>query len=123
MSAGTGTPINSEFPIHYVARYGYVWRPGLQRGLSMPGNPPTVLRYVTTPDRRTVDYFGDRKVRINFLNRFYIDLTSILLNVSLLAALWFFLFYLLSNWFSFRLTEQAPKMEAQQRSTPCNQNS
>ena len=85
--------LRGEFPIHYVARYGYVWRPGLQRGLSMPGNPPTVLRHFTTPrgnDRRTVDYVGNRKVRINFLNKVYVDLTSILLNVILLVALWFF---------------------------------
>ena len=59
----------------------------------MPGNPPTVLRHFTTlrgKDQRTVDYVGNRKVRMNFLNRFYADLTSILLNVILLAALWFF---------------------------------
>ena len=70
-----------------------VWRPGLQRGLSMPGNPPTVLRHFTTlrgKDQRTVDYVGNRKVRMNFLNRFYVDLTSILLTVIFLAALWFF---------------------------------
>ena len=92
LSCNIGRDI-SEFPIHCVARYGYVWRPGLQRCLSMPGNPPTVLRHFTTPrgkDQRTVDYVGNRKVRMNFLNRFYVDLTSILLNVILLAALWFF---------------------------------
>ena len=91
----------------------------------MPGNPPTVLRHFTTlrgKDQRTVDYVGNSKVRINFLNKFYVDLTSILLTVILLVAPWSFLFYLLSNWFSFRLTEEAPTMEAQQRST-CNQNS
>ena len=82
---------NSEFPINYVARYGYVWRPGLQRGLSMLGNPPTVLRHFTTPKgkyRCTVDYVGNRKVRINFLNKFCVDLTSMLLTAILLAALW-----------------------------------
>ena len=53
--------LNSEFPIQYVARYGYVWRPGLQRGLPMPGNSPTVLRHFTTlrgKDRRTVTTLG-----------------------------------------------------------------
>ena len=72
----------------------------------MPGNPPTVLRHFTTlrgNDQRTVDYVGNSKVRINFLNKFYVDLTSILLTAILLVAPWYFLFYLLSNWFSFRL--------------------
>ena len=88
----------SEFPIQYVAQYGYVWGPGFQRGLSMSGNPHTVLRYFTTPrgkDRCTVDYVGNGKVRINFLNKFYVDLTSILLKVILLAALWFFVLFAL----------------------------
>ena len=86
----------------------------------MPGDPPTVLRHFTTlrgKDQRTVDYVGNSKVRINFLNKFYVDLTSILLTAMLLVAPWSFLFYVLSNWFSFRLTEEAPTMEAQQRST------
>ena len=64
----------------------------------MPGNPPTVLRHFTTPrgkDQRTVDYVGNRKASINFLNKIYVDLTSILLNVILLVAPWYFLFYLL----------------------------
>ena len=84
---------NSEFPIRYVARYGYAWRPGLQRGLSMPGNSPSILRHFNTSrgkDRRTLDYVGNRKVRINFLNKFYVNLTSILLNGTLIAALWYF---------------------------------
>jgi len=64
----------------------------------MPGNPPTVLRHFTTPrgkDQRTVDYAGNRKASINFLNKIYVDLTSILLNVIFLAALWFFVLFAL----------------------------
>ena len=59
----------------------------------MPGNPLTVLRHFTTPrgkDPHTGDYVGNRKVRVNFLNLFYVDLTSILLNAISLVALWFF---------------------------------
>ena len=59
----------------------------------MPGNSPTVLHDFTTSrgkDPRTVHYVGNKRVRISFLNKFYVDLKPILLKAILLAALWFF---------------------------------